>query len=353
MIFSTKINVFIYFISLFFSQAKIIIVKGFLLPKSKVNVFFGKGNGIWGGIHKKTTHIRKMELIPEENKSVDPNRLSLSKVPYKSVLLGLKELYPPQGLSERNAISRTDGYWSYIKKGEEVPQHLTYGEFDFLFFCELLDRAHHHYFNGEDRMKGWEGKIFVDVGSGTGRLVIGAAALHPGFSKCKGLEILNGIHEVALKALEKCNKNNKSFQAGDANENFEQNNTYVLCSPQNPDVDSPSMNGSVELPLAPIDFCCGSFEDPNNYIGDADIAFVTATCMSEEIMDSLSRAFGRQCKPGTIIITTDYQLPLEGYVDAVNSDQPSGQYKHELLEKIDGWCWITGGESTAYIHRVV
>jgi hypothetical protein len=32
---------------------------------------------------------------------------------------------------------------------------------------------------------------------------------------------------------------------------------------------------------------------------------------------------------------------------------PSGSYKLELIESIDGYCWLTGGESTALIHRVV
>jgi hypothetical protein len=31
---------------------------------------------------------------------------------------------------------------------------------------------------------------------------------------------------------------------------------------------------------------------------------------------------------------------------------PFGDYEIELLDKIDGWCWLMGGESTAYIHRV-
>ena len=69
-----------------------------------------------------------MNLLPEDNQSIDPNRLSVSKVAYKTVLSGIKQLYPPQDLSERNAISRTDGYWAFIKNGEEIPQGLTYGE---------------------------------------------------------------------------------------------------------------------------------------------------------------------------------------------------------------------------------
>ena len=91
-------------------------------------------------------------------------------------------------------------------------------KFDFLFFAELLDRAHHHYFNEKGESNGWDGKVFVDIGSGTGRLVIGASALHPGFSKCKGIEILKGIHNEALQKLEKCNDYRKDQDTGQASE---------------------------------------------------------------------------------------------------------------------------------------
>ena len=85
-------------------------------------------------------------------------------------------------------------------------------------------------------------------------------------------------------------------------------------------------------------------------------------------MGSLSLAIGRQCKPGSIIITTEFPLPLEGYIGPYrcsvddetassfarqDHDLPTGTYKLELLESVDGWVWLTGGESTAYIHRVV
>jgi len=486
-----------------------------------------------------------MKLVPEDNQSVDPNRLSVSGVPHKKVLSGLNELYPPQDFSERNAISRTDGYWSFIKNGEDVPQSLTYGEFDFLFFSELLDRAHHHYFIEKGQRNGWDGKVFVDIGSGTGRLVIGASALHPGFSKCKGVEVLRGIHNEALQKLEKCNKHKivedgghfseisqpatdikeednigeldsavgesidaepftsemiemqKVLQQMSAEEwqdmmgdivldndsstytyveNTDTTNTkdaiivnndvkgegvkyleeaakengdeylnardvpcnihpeysipseadlitiygvddeddaaiehmfdsmeefdnlpmeewkliygddavkrkdfiiradtdlqtevgedstrqhkkatsgeYALHSPSDP---NPISYGTNELPLAPIEFSCGSFEDPYEYIGDADVAFVFSTCLPENLISSLSQAFGRQCKPGTIIITTDYKLNLEGYVDPVEDDPnlPFGEFRFEILEEIDGDCWVVGGVSTAYIHRVV
>jgi len=525
------------------------------------HVVFGRQgrNQPWGGHRRREhAHYRMMNLVPEDNQSIDPNRLSVSKVPYKTVLSGLKQLYPPQDLSERNAISRTDGYWAFIKNGEEIPQGLTYGEFDFLFFSELLDLAHHHYFDGEGQTNnGWDGKVFVDIGSGTGRLVIGAAALHPGFAKCKGLEILNGIHETALQNLNECKKYyelddsgpvsdisrldcnteeeedisgelttvveederndaeaepltsemvelQKALQQMTAQEwqdmmgehvidddsvadvyiedlkdetdgddsiiaesnvseeededDFEEvteeetsedpkernvpyaihpeysipsedelttiyetdeneiimehkfdslgefeclsieewkliyednavetgaftttlspptetksmlqtgtkeesskndgNNEYVLRSPLNSGIVISTNDGMNDLPLAPIEFLCGSFEDPYQYIGDADVAFVFSTCMTKDLMGSLSRAFGRQCKPGTIIITTDFKLHLDGYIDPVEDDPnlPFGEFKFEVLEKVDGYCWLLGGESTAYIHRVI
>jgi hypothetical protein len=122
------------------------------------------------------------------------------------------------------------------------------------------------------------------------------------------------------------------------------------------------------LPLAPIEFNCGSFEDPYEFFGDSDVIFVFSSCMSQDLMSSLSMAIGRQCKPGSVVITTEFSLPLEGHIGpyqcSIDDDTPSsfasqgdglptGSYKLELLESVDGWVWLTGGESTAYIHRVV
>ena len=110
-----------------------------------------------------------------------------------------------------------------------------------------------------------------------------------------------------------------------------------------------------DLSLAPIQFSCGSFEDPYEYIGDADVIFVFSTCWTPDLMKSLSECIGRQCKPGTIAITTEFQMPLLGRIDKVEGDDefPTGEYELEVVEKVDGYCGVTGGTSTAYIHRVV
>lgn len=242
------------------------------------------------------------------------------------MLSALNKVYPPQELAQRNAMSRTDGYWKYIAKGEEPPPTLTYGEFDFLFFCVLIDRAMHMH-NGE--MVGscdFSEKTFLDIGSGTGRLVLGAAALHPELKLCKGLEILPGIHEAALGNLDLCKTAGFSY----------------------------SEHSNENLPMAAIQLTCGSFDDPYEYLGDADVIFVFSTCFTADMMSSLSDAIGRQCKPGTIVITTEYKLDQSGVIDPLENDPEMlcGDYNIEIVDSVDGWNWLVGGQSTAHIQRV-
>jgi hypothetical protein len=67
---------------------------------------------------------------------------SLSSSSYSKVVLeAIDELFPPQGLDQRMALSRKDGYWPFINVGDEPPQELVYGEFDTQFFATILHRA--------------------------------------------------------------------------------------------------------------------------------------------------------------------------------------------------------------------
>ncbi|KAL3671144.1 hypothetical protein V7S43_004325 [Phytophthora oleae] len=47
-----------------------------------------------------------------------------------------------------------------------------------------------------------KGGNFYDIGSGCGKVVMAAALLHD-FSKCCGIEVLDGLHAVALKVLDR------------------------------------------------------------------------------------------------------------------------------------------------------
>lgn len=244
------------------------------------------------------------------------------------------------------------------------------------FFGELLDKAWGWWLkrSGDEKQHTtvdattvipWKNKVFCDIGSGAGRLVITAAALHPNWKVCKGLEILEGIHDFSVEIAERCRvKDDHGEENKDTTIDTKGGEIqYVLRVPN--DIDSlqnatthprssnTNKNGTT-LSLAPIQFTCGSFTDPYQYLGDIDCAFVFSSCMKPNLLQQLSVAIGRQCRPGTIIITTEFPLFLRGTIDPLEDDiaLPFGDYEIELLEKIDGWCWLMGGESTAYIHRV-
>jgi len=298
-------------------------------------------------------------LLPTPNPNFNPLQTSLSNILYSSVISGINKLYPPTELSNRNAISRSDGYWKYIKDGVEPPLEFTYGEFDIDFFGSLLDKAWGYYIDGFGSVEGgvdaeerekmpWANKTFIDIGSGSGRLVLSAAALHPYFKICKGLEILEGLNSVATLIAEQCRVSNDTDDTSD-----DQKVQYALPYITN-STDDTTNTTSTPLQMAPIQFKCGSFTNPYEHLSDIDVAFVFSSCMKSNLIQELSIAIGRQCKVGTIIITTEYPLYLSGTIDPIENDvtMPFGEYEIRLLEKIDGWCWLMGGKSTAYIHRV-
>ena len=321
-------------------------------------------------------------LLPETNPNFNANATSLSGVLFSQVISGIDALYPPHELSYRNAKSRTDGYWTYVKRGEQPPQELTYGEFDIDFFGMLLDKSweyfvhdmetssttrddddltvgHNHVHHIGIESRPWENRTFCDIGSGAGRLVLTAAALHPGWALCRGIEILNGLHNMSVSIANGCRRQKNADATEMQRLGVNDDDVFalrILCNNSSDDaIQSNTVAGSTKyLPLAPLEFTCGSFTDPYEYLGDIDCIFVFSSCMKPDIVQDLSAAIGRQCKPGTIVITTEFPLFLRGIVDPVDNDatMPHGPYEIELLEKIDGWCWLLGGESTAYIHRV-
>ena len=271
---------------------------------------------------------------PQENPSADMTRRSSAGVLFDSVLTGLHILFPPTTLEQRNAASRSDGYWPYIQNGQDPPLQLTYGEFDFTFFGQILETVP-NIVNGRQQhgttetsycnTSAWKDKVFVDIGSGVGRLVFAAAALHPEWKECRGIEILPGLHEQAKVALQQCGKSRR-------------------LPTTNSITNDSTKHDSSSLQLAPISFVCGSFEDTD--LGDADFIFVTASCLPSDLLGTLQDCVLKNCQPGTVIVTTDYALPIE------NQQQSTGGARLELLQSIEGWSWVTGGGSTAFVHQL-
>eukprot|EP00536_Pseudo-nitzschia_multiseries_P004072 jgi/Psemu1/237266/estExt_Genewise1.C_660022 len=235
-------------------------------------------------------------------------------------------LFPRQGLDERIALSRKDGYWPFIKAGEDPPQEFVYGEFEFLLLEKSLERA------CELLEKDDEDIVFCDLGSGTGRLVIATAALHPKWKLCRGIELLESIYEEAVEKVQDSSVSNDT--------------TGMNLS-------LPTNDGS--LTLAPIQLECGSFLDPYSSFCDANVLFCFSSCLPKHLLTELARSIGRQALPGTIVITTEYQLPLGGVLDPLPDDPeyPSGEYEFELVDTFSGDCTAVGGVSTVFIYRVV
>eukprot|EP00980_Cylindrotheca_fusiformis_P007500 scaffold1559_cov114-Cylindrotheca_fusiformis.AAC.5 len=354
------------------------------------------------------------------------------------IVESINEMFPPHTLEERIALSRKDGYWPYISTGEEPPKELIYGEFDVDFFINVVEYVLHHLYDNDNE----NAKVFCDLGSGTGKLVLAAAALDHPWDLVRGIELLPSIHETAVQNLKACRettrhndesetemaddqktssapttstvstsiqktywKQYQQFSPSDdwmnqlLSENFDNddndddddttNGLYLPYSTTTSkeketttntkepteettttttSASASSLNNETyvlgekhELPLSPIQLSCGSFDDPYEFFGDADIIFCFSSAMPRHIIHNhLAKSIGRQCVPGTIIITTEYPLPTSGIIDPYYDDSnvndhpnvPHGRYELELVEEIHGQNEATGGESTVFIHRL-
>jgi Histone methylation protein DOT1 len=236
----------------------------------------------------------------------------------------LDELYPPSSLPGRNAQSRTDGYWRFIQQGQEPPTSLTYGEFDVHALAYLLEEAKIILKSSLLSRSVWEDCVFTDLGSGTGRMVLAAAALHP-WRLCRGIEVLPGIHTTAVAMAQR-------------------RDATIVNGPEEDEYARKQPGACFE---SAVELCCGSFDDDAIYFGDSDFIFSFSTCMNGPTMDLMGRAIRRQCQPGTIVVTTDYRLS-----DECDDDDDSPR-RIQLLREIPTHCNLIGGECTAFLHQVV
>ncbi|CAB9524886.1 Histone methylation protein DOT1 [Seminavis robusta] len=298
-----------------------------------------------------------------------PSCIHHPAVSFDQVMEGLDLLYPPQDLEQRNAASRADGYWAYIKEGKDVPLETTYGEFDIEFFRRILERMMELYDNTDstdDKL------VFCDIGSGAGRLVMAAAALFPDrFQVCRGIELLESIHKVAEETLEKvkvsrdenndvlpsqtppASSNNNNVQTQSAHQQQEDSwvskyeaqyrqlavasATPITTTTTTATTTATTTNNyrlpPHSIPMADMELLCGSFE--HVHFGDSNLIFVFSSCMSGTILEQLGQAVAQQCASGTLIVTTEYAIP-----------------SLPVLETMDGTCQVVGGTSTAFFHRV-
>ena len=145
-------------------------------------------------------------------------------------------------------------------------------------------------------------RIFYDLGSGTGRIVLLAALLFD-FSKAVGIEHLDGLHRTAQEMLRRFN---------------------CEVKPALP----------IEKQKQTIEFRRGDIRDAD--FSDGDIFYIHCTCFQPELMTKLSMRL-EELKPGTLLLMTTKTLSSTKYEirksDIAQMDW--GRTPVFLLEKIE------------------
>ncbi|TMW59476.1 hypothetical protein Poli38472_004545 [Pythium oligandrum] len=118
------------------------------------------------------------------------------------------------------------------------------------------------------------GGNFYDIGSGCGKVVLAAALLHD-FSKCCGIEVLDSLHAMALKALDHWR--------------------YKILD------DLPTVKSDMDVGFAKND------ATKVDIWRDATLVFCNATCFSDSLMQALSTA-ADSLSDGAYVVTVTKPL---------------------------------------------
>lgn len=178
---------------------------------------------------------------------------------------------------------------------------LLASQFDLTFFAQLVDTALQTSSLPRDR------NVFVDVGSGCGRLVLASSVLWPELRRVAGVEKVQSLHALALSASEAI--------------------TIPTGSPQ-------------------PEFYCSDASDVLQQSGaleEASVLFAYSSTFPSHgnMLSEFSRTCGQCLRVGTRIVVTDKQL---------QSDNSWGQF--QLIDALEGRNAETGGTSIGYIYQV-
>ena len=126
--------------------------------------------------------------------------LGLASFQRRLKLRALEELYAAHHLDQVENPPCNDLHNSDEKGGQERSTALNYGEMTVPAFADLLDLAWPE--RPDERQGGGLGRgVFVDLGCGTGKLVLAAAIMRPhSFRVCKGVELVDELVHKAVAA---------------------------------------------------------------------------------------------------------------------------------------------------------
>ena len=217
---------------------------------------------------------------------------------------------------------------------------MTYGEFPLasleaalrseLVTEKLRAAAERARDDDDDDARLGRGATFVDVGSGSGRLVLGEALLRP-WARVGGVELMDNMHALACEAADRA----FGERAGRAAELFGRARRRRAPPPPPP----PSLRAAeISLLFGNVDEAADAtdtrepVEQARVLMRAADVVFMYSTAMPTVdgvTMTDFTATLCATLRPGTIVITTDKWLD-QGYDEAELRVECVGQT--EILE---------------------
>ena len=157
-------------------------------------------------------------------------------------------------------------------------ENFIYGEINFRAISYIL-----LYLVNKHRLTDKNG-YFYDMGSGTGRAVIGAALSAP-FEKYIGIEYLDSLYNTSIVIKKKFEED---FP------NYYKNNKEIL----------PKYNNEKKIPN--IELIHGDFLKID--LSKASFIFINSTTFNDKLLGDLAEKFNEDCKSGCVIVNTTMEL---------------------------------------------
>jgi SAM-dependent methyltransferase len=181
----------------------------------------------------------------------------------------LYDAHPTSDASYQSLQERKNGGNHLTQKSSKGS--LTYGEvIDMTLLHEVIDIL-----QGESLLNASNTQYFYDLGSGTGKMVI-AAALTRLFNRCRGVEIMQSLHNIASEVA------------------VDYRNTIQSSDSSYPDVEF--FHGDI-LDLRAHDWTC------------AGVIYINSTCFDDELMNTLVQMIRTKCASGTVVVTLSIPIP--------------------------------------------
>ena len=142
-----------------------------------------------------------------------------------------------------------------------IKENFIYGEVNFRSISYILLYLKHVY--------GIKEGYFFDLGSGTGRAIIGAALTYP-FTKYIGIELLNTLYNASIEIKKLFDKE------------------------------------STENKKPDIEFINGDFLKQD--LSKASVIFINSTTFSDKLLEDLAIKFNDECESGCLVVNTTMEL---------------------------------------------